>query len=203
MIQQITQLSLPFVMTMILAWTASAAEPTVKRHLDHARTAILKRDMKTAGRELRAASENLFQAAKNSPGAAKEGLEASGRELTTLAEDVEKGSVIETRRLDEAAGRAFHALAHERFVTASEAWAKKDARTTGRALREAADYLEDGASAVDRDTKSVTKDVVRSSRDIAGKLVRGAGWTSEEVGKGMDSFGKELSEFGKRAGSKK
>lgn len=203
MIKQVTHIGLFFAASLMLVWPAAAAKPAVKKHLEHARAAMLKKDLKTAGRELLTASEDLAKAARNSPGAAKEGLEASSRELRTLAEDVEKGSVTETKRIDDAAARAFHALAQERFVTATEAWSKKDAKATGKALKDAADYLEDGASIVDRDAKSATRDAARTGRGIAGKLARGIGWTSEEVGKGMDTFGKELDEFGKRAGAKK
>lgn len=202
MIKRARLLGLSFAVMAMFLLSASAAAPGIKTHLEHAKTALLKKDLKAAALHLRNASQDLAKAAESSPGAAREGLLASGHELKTLAGDVEKGSVTETRRLDAAAGRAFHALAHERFVTATEAWAKKDVKTTGTALKAAADYLEDGAAVVDRDAKSATKEAASASRGIATKLVQGVGWTSEEVGRGMDSFGKELAEFGRRAGAK-
>lgn len=202
MIKQTTRIGLLMGAALMLVWSAAAEQASVPKHLEHAKTAFVKKDLKAAGHDLRAASEEMEKVARKSAGATKEGLEASGRELKTLAEDVERGSVKEAKRIDDAAGRALHALAHERFVAATDAWAKKDAKATGKALKESADFLEAGAKVVDRDAKASTKEAAKVSRGIAGKLVRGMGWTTEEVGKGMDSFGKELKDFGERAKSR-
>jgi hypothetical protein len=194
---------LVFAVTVLAAaWPAAGAESTFKTHVHHAKGALLKKDLKKAGRELRAAGEYLGKAAASAPGAAKEGLEASAKEMSTLAEDVEKGTVTDMKRIDEASARGYHALANEQFVTATEAWTQKDTKATGHALKGAADDLEDGATAVGKDAGDASKDVAKGTREVAGKLVQGSGWTSEEVGRGMDAFGKELASLGRRAGSK-
>lgn len=108
---------------------AAGAESTFKTHVQHAKAALLKNDLKKAGRELRAAGEYLGKAGASAPAAAKEGLEAS-------------------------------------------AWTKKDTKTTWRALKGAADDLEDGATAVGRDVGDSSKDVTKGTREIAGKLVQ-------------------------------
>lgn len=126
----------------------------------------------------------------------------SARELKTLAGDVEKGAVTDAKRIDDAAGRAYHALARERFLAASEAWAKKDSKATGRALKDAADHMEHGASVAGQASAAAMKDAATGTREVAGKLIQGSGWTSEEVGRGLDTFGKELANLGKRVGSR-
>jgi len=191
-----------FAMALLLVWPAAAAESAIKKHVEHAKAALVNKDLKTAGRDLRSASEDLGKAARNTPAAAKEGLESSAREMKALAEDVEKGTVADAKRIDDASGRAYHALARERFVTATEAWAKKDTKATGKALKEAADHLEDGAAVAGKDAGDSAKEVVRGTRDVSGKLIQESGWTSEEVGRGMDSFGKALVNLGKRVRSK-
>ena len=190
------------VTALVAVWPAAGAESSFKTHVQHAKAALLKKDLKKAGRELRAAGENLGMAAASAPAAGKEGLEASAKEMRTLADDVEKGTVTDVKRIDEASARGYHALANEKFVTATEAWTKKDTKETGRALKGAADDLEDGATAAGRGTDDASKDVAKDTREIAGKLVQGTGWTSEEVGRGIDAFSKELANFGRRAGSK-
>lgn len=199
----------PIVMPLVLAvsalvvvGSAAGAESTFKTHVQHAKAALLKNDLKKAGRELRAAGEYLGKAGASAPAEAKEGLEASAKEMRTLAEDVEKGTVTDLKRIDEASARAYHALANEKFVTATEAWTRKDTKATGRAFKGAADDLEDGATAAGRDAGDASKDVAKGARELAGKLVQGGGWTSEEVGRGMDAFGKEVANLGRRAGSK-
>ena len=190
------------VTALVVVWPVAGAESTFKTHVQHAKAALLKKDFKRAGRELRAAGEYLGKAGASAPGAAKEGLEASAKETRTLAEDVENGTVTDVKRIDEASARGYHALAHEKFMTATEAWTKKDTKTTGRALKDAADALEDGATAAGRDAGDASKDVAKGTREVAGKLVQGGAWTSDEVGRGMDAFGKELSNLGRRAGAK-
>jgi hypothetical protein len=187
---------------LMLVWPAVGAESSVKKHFEHGKAALMKKNLKAAGRELRGASEDLGKAARSSSAAAKEGLESSAREVRSLGEDVEKGAVTDTKRIDDAAGRAYHALARERFVTATDAWARKDSKATGKALKDAAEHLEDGAAIAGKDAAAATKDVAKGTRDVAGKLIQGSGWTSAEVGKGMDSFGKELASLGRRVGSK-
>lgn len=190
-----------FAMALLLAWSA-AAESAVKKHVEHAKAALLKKDLKTAGRDLRSVGGDLGKAARNSPAAAKEGLESSAREMKVLAGDVGKGTVADAKRIDDASGRAYHALARERFVTATGAWAKKETKATGRALKEAADHLEDGAAVAGKEAGDSAKEVARGTRDVSAKLIQGSGWTAEEIGRGMNSFGKELANLGKRVGSK-
>ncbi|MGD1092049.1 MAG: hypothetical protein ABSB35_08660 [Bryobacteraceae bacterium] len=190
------------VTALVVVWPAAGAESTFKAHVQHAKAALLKKDLKKAGRELRAAGEYLGKAGASAPAAAKEGLEASAKEMRTLAEGVEKGTVTDVKRIDEASARGYHALANEKFVTATEAWTKTDTKATGRALKGAADDLEDGATAAGKDAGDASKDVAKRTREIAGKLVQGGGWTSEEVGRGIDAFGRELANLGRRTGSK-
>ena len=198
---QLTPLLLT-VATLLVVWPAAGAEAVYKDHVEHAKAALLKKDLKGAGRELRAAGDYLGKAVASAPGAAKEGLEASAKELRALADDVEKGTVSDAKRIDEASARGYHALAKAKFVTASEAWTKKDAKATGRALKDGADDLEDGAAAAGKDATDASRDVAKGTRDVAAKLARGGGWTSQEVGRGIDDFGKGLENLGKRVGSK-
>lgn len=190
------------VTTACFVWPAAGAERTFKTHVEHAKAALLKHDVKTAGSDLRAASEDLGKAAASAPGAATEGLTASAKEMRTVSEDVEKGTVTDVKRIDQVSARGYHALAKASYVKATEGWTKKDAKVTGRALKNAADDLEDGAMAAGKDAGGGSRDVAHGTREVAGKLVQGSGWTSEEVGRSMADFGKELANFGKRVGSK-
>ncbi|MCZ2152055.1 MAG: hypothetical protein LC126_30295 [Bryobacterales bacterium] len=186
---------------LMVALPAAGAESKLKPRLEHAKAALLGKDLKRAGSDLRAAGAYLGKAAANAPAASKEGLEASAREMQSLAGDVEKGAVTDTRKIDQASARAYHALANERYVAASAAWSRHDAKSAGRALRAAADHLEDGSEALGKGTGDSARDVANGTREIARKLIQGSGWTTEEVGHGMDAFGRELADFGKRARS--
>jgi len=135
-------------------------------------------------------------------GAAKEGMEASAKEVKMRAGEVERGSVTDAKRIDEASARAYRALARERFVEATEAWTNKDVKTTGRALKEADDCLEAEAFMAGRDASASAINAANATRILAGKLVQGSGWTSDEVGQGFDAFGKQLANLGNRVSSK-
>lgn len=143
------------------------AEVPFKPHIEHAKAALLKKDLTKAGGELRAAADYLWKAGASSPGAAKEGLESAAKEMSILAEDVRNGTVTDVKRIDDASSRAYRALANERFVTAIEAWGRHDAKATGHALRDAAGHLEDGSAVAGHESAVAQRPATPLSRASA------------------------------------
>lgn len=74
----------------------------------------------------------------------KEALAESGRDLEILSGDVKKGSVTSVKKIEDAFGRAYHALARDAHVKSTESWAKKESAKAGESLEKAANYLERG-----------------------------------------------------------
>ncbi len=107
------------ILSLLVVWPVAGAETTIAEQLDHARAALLEKNLEEAGRDLRAASKQLEEAAVNGPRATKAALEASAEEIEQFAEDVENGTAVDTQRLDAASTRARQALARESLQTTS------------------------------------------------------------------------------------
>jgi hypothetical protein len=167
-------------------------------HLQKAHEFFLKKDFKAAAPEIQKVVELMKQEAERATKEGKKTLTASANELEQLAKDVEKGDVTSEKKMKNAFARAEHALAEYHYLKASEQWAKKETKETGRALKNAAQHLEQAAKWAGHEQETGIVDVINSTRSIAGKLIEGTGWVSEEVGEGLKNLGAEISEAGKK-----
>jgi hypothetical protein len=161
-----------------------------------------KKDFKAAASEIQKGAEFLKQKAIGATKESKEGLTASAQELEKLARDVEKGLVTSEKQLKETFAKSYDALANYEYRQASETWARKKAKETGRALTKTAQYVEHGAKWSGRKLEKGTADTIDYARMVGGKLVKGAGWTVEEVEKGIKGISSALSRAGEKTESR-
>jgi hypothetical protein len=178
-------------------WILFVDEPGYRFH--RARDFFLRKDAKAAAQEIRKASFFVrMEAARGVDKADKDVLMASVNELRKLADDVERGSVVSAKRLDEAFARAHYRLAKHHQVKAKAVHAKGEHRRVGHELNAAAHHLEHGIAWSGHEAERGTLDVIKGARLVSGKLVQGTGWTVAEVGKAIDDVGTEIDKLGKR-----
>jgi len=195
---------------LIITWAFSSTlkaqttqEPSIKTnepetHFQKADEFFLKKDLKAAASEIRKGAGFLKKKVKEASKDGKEGLKASVQELEKLAKDVEQGTVTSEEKLKDTFARSYQALANHHYLKASESWAKKKTKETGKALTAAAQYLEQTARWSGRKLETGTAEVVNYARMVGGKLIKGTGYGVEEVGKGIKEIGNELSKLGKK-----
>jgi hypothetical protein len=181
----------------------AAREPSVKAdepasHFQKADELFLKKDLKAAASEIRKGARFLTRKAKSTTKDSKEGLNASAQELEKLAKDVERGGVTSEKQLKDTFARSYHALSNYEYRRASESWAKKKTKETGKALTGAAQDMEQAAKWSGRELETDTADTIGYTRAVGRKLVKGAGWTEDEVDKGMKGIGSALSKLGEK-----
>jgi hypothetical protein len=195
--------------TFALATEAQTAqEPSVKEgdteyHFQKAHEFFLKKDFKTAASEIRKGADFMKKEAESATEEGKKVLAASVQELGKLATDVEKGAVKSEKELKDTFARANNALARHHYLKASEQWAKKETKSTGNALKNAAQYLEQAAKWSGHKLEAGSSEVVKGARAVADKLIQGTKWVAEEVSKGIKDMGNEISKLGKQIEPKK
>lgn len=177
---------------------ASIKTEEPESHFQKADEFFLKKDFKAAASEIRKGAGFLKQKAKDAAKDSKEGLTASVRELEKLAKDIEKGMVTSEEKLKDTFARSYQALANYQYLKASEFWANKKTKETGRALTTAAQHMEQTARWSGRKLEAGTTKVVNYVRIVGSKLIKGTSYGIEEVGKGIKEIGSELSKLDKK-----
>jgi len=158
---------------------------------------FVKKDMKASAAEIRKGAAFLKLEASRASADGKRGLMASVHELDKLACDVEKGSVNDVKKLDQAFARACHGLAKHHYLKASEAWVKKEIQKAGHDLEAAAIHLEHGLSWAGHEMEAGIVGLISKARLVGGKLIEGAGWVADDVGKAIKAIGEEIEKLGK------
>jgi len=177
-------------------WAPYIEEPD--SHFRRAHDDFLKKDYKAAATEIRKAVAYVKLEGGRAAMDSQKALNASAQELETLANGVEKGTVKDVKKLDDAFARADQALAKSHYVKASESWGKKLYDKTGYELKAATYNLEKAASWAGGEASSVTSTAVKDGRAVTGKLISGTGWAVDEVGKAIDSVGQGIEQLGKK-----
>jgi hypothetical protein len=176
-------------------WVVLADEP--QQHFQAAHENFVKKDLKAAAVEIRKGAAFLRLEGARATGASKDALAASIKELDTLAAKVESGGVTAASDLDHAFARAEHALASEHLARAKEAWAKKDLKRAGHALKAAATSLEHAVAWAGRTGEAGVIAVIKDAGAVAGKLIEGTGWETDETGKAIEAVGMEIEKLGR------
>ena len=201
----------------VICWTFALAteaqtvqEPSVKKgngnaesNFQKAHEFFLKKDFKIAASEIRKGADFMKKEAESATEEGKKVLAASVHELEKLATDVEKGAVKSEKELKDTFARANNALARHHYLKASEQWAKKETKSTGNALKNAAQHLEQAAKWSGHKLEAGSSEVVKGARAVADKLIQGTKWVAEEVSKGIKDMGNEISKLGKQIEPKK
>lgn len=177
----------------VLVTVANEPEHHFRRSVED----FLKKEMKASAAEIRKGAACLKLEANRASEDVKMNVMASVHELEKLADEVEKGSVTDVKKLDQAFARGYHALAKHHYLKASEAWTKKEIQKAGHDLEAAAICLEHGLAWAGHELEAGIVSLISKTRLVAGKLIEGAGWVPEEVGKAIKAIGKEIEKLGK------
>ncbi|MHB8139551.1 MAG: hypothetical protein ACYDGO_14360 [Smithellaceae bacterium] len=132
----------------------------------------------------------------------KEALADSAKELEKLSEDVKKGSVKSVKKIEDAFGRAYHALARDAHARSTESWAKNESAKAGESLDKTAIYLERGLTWTGQKIETGTKNVMKKSRELSAKLKEKGSVVAKDIGKNMKEAGNEIEKFGKKISAK-
>lgn len=177
-------------------WVPYIEEPDA--HFRRAHDSFLKQDYKAAATEIRKAVAYVKLESGRAVTDSQKALHASAQELETLAKDVEKGTVKDVKKLDNAFARADQSLAKSHYVKASESWGKKLYDKTGYELKAATNSLEKAASWAGNEASAAASTAVKEGRSVTGKLISGTGWAVDEVGQAIDSVGQGIEQLGKK-----
>lgn len=178
------------------AWAPYIEEPDA--HFRKAHDDFVKKDYRAAATEIRKGEAYVKLERARATTDSQKALTGSAEELETLAKDVQKGTVKDVKKLDDAFARADQSLAKSHYVKASESWAKKLSDKTGYELKAATESLERAASWAGGEASSAASTAVKDGRAVTGKLISGTGWTVDEVGKAIDSVGQGIEQVGKK-----
>ena len=177
-------------------WAPYIEEPD--SHFRRAHDDFLKKDYKATATEIRKGEAYVKLESARATTDSRKALTATTQELEGLAKDVEKGTVKDVKKLDDAFARADQSLAKSHYVKASESWAKKLSDKTGYELKAATESLEEAASWSGSEASSGASTAVKDGRTASGRLISGTGWAVDEVGKAIDSVGQGIEQVGKK-----
>ena len=171
----------------------------------------------TTARQRLAAGDGLYAAADirkivgflqisvaNAQGATVALLDNSVRELSVLADQVQRGVVTDPAALDRPFARAERALADFHYQRARQlsADAGRNMDTPqvvlSRHMQAAAYHTEASARWAGEKLEGAAASAVSGARQVGGALTRGAGWTIEGLGKGIEEIGEAARGLGRR-----
>ncbi|PKN17359.1 MAG: hypothetical protein CVU71_16410 [Deltaproteobacteria bacterium HGW-Deltaproteobacteria-6] len=187
-------------MMLILPWTAVAAPESplsIEQNFQKAKQNYLDKKMDAAAAQIKKSAAFMKKESMKASEKSKAALADSAQELEKLAGDVKKGSVTSVKKMEDAFGRAYHALALDAHARSAESWAKKESVKAGESLDKAATYLERGFAWTGRKIEAGTKNALKKSRELSVKLKAKGRAVADDVGKGLKEAGKEIEQFGK------
>jgi len=188
-------------LTAILPWplvAASESVSSIEQTFQKAKRDYLDKKMDAAAGEIKRSAAFMKKESMKASDKSKAALADSARELEKLAGDVKKGSVTSVKKIEDAFGRAYHALAFDAHARSMESWSKKEPAKAGEALDKATIYLERGFAWTGRKIETGTKDVITKSKELSMKLQAKGRTVAEEVGSGLKAAGNEIEQFGKK-----
>jgi HAMP domain-containing protein len=170
-------------------------------HLNQARAHLLKKNFGEAAMEIRKASAYMELEKSRAVDEANGLLDEPIKEPKDLADAVEKGTVDDVAKLDDAFARADHALARHHYLAAANAWKSREQAAAGYSMWAAARYLERAVERTEEAANDATGAVITKTRSVAEGLIDGAGDVAEETGKQIEKMGKAIQELGKKVGT--
>jgi hypothetical protein len=196
---------LALILTGILPWDATAGSESpssIEQIFQKARQDYIQKNMNSAAEQIRKGATYMEAEATKAPAKGKEALTASARELSKLADDVQKGTATSAKRLNESFARAYVALASDSHIQSTESWAKKETIKAGNNLDAATKYLERSFAWAGQRVETSTKEAIKKSKDLSLKLQNKGSVIAEEVGEGLKETGNEIEKFAKRISHK-
>ncbi len=184
------------------AIAVSDSSSSIEQTFQKAKKDYLDKNMNSAARQIQKGASFMKAKAANASAKGKEALNASAKELEKLADDVKKGTVTSTKRIEDAFARAYVALAADSQVKSTESWAKKESVKAGDALDSATKYLERSFAWAGQKVEKSTKEAMEKSKELSLRLKEKSSVMTEDVGKGLKDAGNEIEKFGKRISPK-
>ena len=184
------------------AVAVSDSSSSIEQTFQKAKKDYLDKNMNSAAQQIQKGASFMKAKAANASAKGKEALNASAKELEKLADDVKKGTVTSTKRIEDAFARAYVALAADSQVKSTESWAKKESVKAGDALDSATKYLERSFAWAGQKVEKSTKEAMEKSKELSLRLKEKSSVVTEDVGKGLKDAGNEIEKFGKRISPK-
>lgn len=185
----------------ILSWTVAIAEEStasIEQTFQKAKQDYLNKNMDAAAAQIKKGAAFMKEESIKASHKGKEALTESAIELEKLSDDVKKGSVTSVKKVEDAFGRAYHALARDAHVKSTESWAKKESVKAGESLEKTSSYLESGFAWTGRKIETGTKRIMKKSKDLSLTLKEKGSVVAEDVGNNLKEVGKEIEKFGKK-----
>jgi len=170
----------------------AATKVTLGESFKKAHDSFVKKDTKSATAEIRKEAAFIKSLSERTANASREPLMTSAKNLETLADGVEKGTVTSAKELEDTFANASKALAKHYSLKADESLANKDEKKAGKDLKAAADYLE--ASYKWAGTKADNSGIVaiKNARETAKKMEKGGKLGEGEVIKSINGISAEI-----------
>ena len=174
-----------------------------EENFSNARESFLKKDYKTAAKDIQKCVKFMKSEAKNAGAGSKKLLNSSINELEKLAKDVNQGKVTTVNTLDEAFSHARKAIANNHQMKMMESETRTTAEKTGNAIKDAPANLKHGVSWTVGKVGDAASVVVKDTGFVAGKVIEGGGWVGKHTGNFINSIGVKVESFGKNLQPKK
>jgi len=172
--------------------TKKATKVTLGKSFRKAHESFAKKDIKSAVAEIRKDAEFIKSISERTIDASREPLMASSRDLETLADAIEKGTVTSAKDLEDAFSNASKALARHYSLKANESLANKDGKKLGKDLKATADYLEASFTWAGTKPDKGVDTVIKKVRGFAKEITNGKDLQSEETSKNIKNISAEI-----------
>ena len=150
---------------VMLPWATFAAAETsssIEQTFQKAKKDYLQKNLKSAAEQIQKSASYMKAETLKASDKGKEALTKSSEELEEiLADDVRKGAVKSTKRIEETFARAYLALALESHIKSTESWAKKETVKAGEFLDSTTYNLEKSIAWAGQKVKKGTREVVK------------------------------------------
>ena len=181
---------------------ASESQLSIEQTFQKAKQNYLEKNMNSSAKQIQKGASYMKAKAAKASDKGREALNASAKELEKLADDVKKGAVTSTKKMEETFARAYVALASDSHIKSTESWAKKETAKAGDALDSANKYLEHGFAWGGQKMETSTKKSIKKSKELSLKMKKKGSLVAEDVGKGLKDAGNEIEKFGKKISPK-
>jgi hypothetical protein len=212
----VVKLSIGLGMTLaILAWAAQAVVPPAPQdhviigeetwlplaaesadEFEEARQAFINEDYMEAALHLRKGVAFMKVEAGRADGENKSRLISSIKEVSTLAEEIEKRRMNSLGGLDTAIARAEYALAAHYRILMDQAYAEENAKYVMHHMQAIASHLEHALLWAGHEGERVVTDAVNLARRVAAKMMEASGWAGAETGKAFTALGDAIEKAG-------
>lgn len=181
---------------------STIVEDEVERYLQAAQKLFLRGDMKEAAAEIRRGASALKPKIQLVP-EEQEALQKTINDLENIANSVEQGTLKQADHLKNAFSAIELGLAEFYRKIALKAWAEKNYKRAGEALKYSTNYLKRAADWSGEKIETGFNLVINNARLLGKKLLQGAGFLSDEVKDGLDNVGKEIDRLNSRLKNKR